>query len=343
MSDTVSATAPHQGRSESALLDAGAARLAPLTTAPQATPDPAAIPQEPAVTTAPAGQSDPQPLQDTPESTQEEPETGAPEAEPPPEPADPDPILFHLDDGTPVRTEEAKRGFLRQQDYSHKTNLLAQGRDQLLQTMQETVAYRETAAKLIYQHLPEVDHSLRATDPGLWAAQMEERREKMGQVAQLMGQAQVTREQLEAESQQYAQREIPRALGHWADKATELKEQDLARKFVAAEGIPEATIERIKGDPWLIRLAVWAAKHDQSLKGATKGGQTTKQRMLVQPSPSIAMVQTRPAPAGTARARQLNGQVRSGEAVPTRPGNGLRSRFDLGASRLAALPAPQRG
>jgi hypothetical protein len=240
--------------------------------------------------------------------------------------------------------EQVRDGVMLKEDHTRKSQLMAQGRDQLLHLMQETVAYRETAAKLIYQHMPEIDHSLRATDPGLWAAQMEERREKMGQVAQLMGQAQVTREQLEAESQAYAQREIPRALGHWHDKATELREQELARKYVAAEGIPEATIERIKADPWLIRLAVWAAKHDQSLKGAAKGGKSTQQRMLApQPSPSIAMAQTRPAPAGTARSRQLNGQARSGEAVPTRPGHGLRGRFDLGAARLAPLPAPSRG
>ena len=339
MSDTVSSTAPIGSGSESALIEAGARRLAALSTAAPATSDPQAIPEAQAPTAAAAQSEDQQP-QDTGEPHPEQQEPGDTEAEkPPPQPVDPDTVVFTMD-GTPITAREAEQGYLRQQDYSKKQQLVAQGRDVLIQRLQETSTNLEVAAKVIEARLPQVNDQLRHEDPGQWAAQVMERNTALQDVARLRAESQVARDRIEEASAEDIQASMQRALPHWRDEEVARKEQKLARDYVADLGWPEASIERARRDPYVIAAVLEAAKHRSVVKGAAKGGAATAAARL-QPSPSIAQAQVRPPPVGTAAARQQQAQTRSGEAVRTqpRPNAGLRERIDLGAARLARLPA----
>jgi hypothetical protein len=133
---------------------------------------------------------------------------------------------------------------------------------------------------------------------------------------------------------QQAEAEMPRALPHWSDHGTMLREQELARKYLQAEGYPPAEVERIRSNPWYIRAIVQAARHKPVVQGASKGGAASA-AARAQPSPSIATSQTRPPPAGTAAFRQQQ-QARGGPAVPTRSRGG-RQMIDTGASRLKPM------
>ena len=128
---------------------------------------------------------------------------------------------------------------------------------------------------------------------------------------------------------QQAEAEMPRALPHWQDHATMLREQELARKYLQAEGYPPAEVERIRSNPWYIRAIVQAARHKPVVQGASRGGAATA-AARAQPSPSIATSQTRPPPVGTTAFRQ---QAQGRPAVPTRSRGG-RAMIDTGASRL---------
>jgi len=60
--------------------------------------------------------------------------------------ADQDPV-FALEDGTEVNLDELKRGYLRQSDYTKKTQELAEGRKQLVQMMESRQQERQTLAE----------------------------------------------------------------------------------------------------------------------------------------------------------------------------------------------------
>jgi hypothetical protein len=336
MSDTVQSTAPVQSGSEASIVEAGARRLAALSTAAPATSDQRASPEAQA-TTAAAAQSETQQPLDTGDSTQEQQETGETEAEKPPsQPVDPNAVVFTTDDGTPVTAREAQQGYLRQQDYSQKTQVLAQGRDTLKSMLEETVSHREVAAQIILGSLPQVDDSLRATDPAVWAAQRLEREDAIRRVVELRAQNQSAREQVQQIDQHEFDATLVRLLPHLAKPGAADQERDSVVGYVRAKGWPEATIERARRDPYIVAALAEAARFQAVRQGGAKGGQASAAARL-QPSPTIAQAQIRPAPAGTARAQQ--GQMRSGDAVrtPTRPGGGLRSRYDAGAARLAPI------
>jgi hypothetical protein len=300
-----------------------------------------ASPQAP-VTTAVGAQSEAPFDQDNPDGTLGEVEAGETAPEQPPQAEDADPVAFTLEDGTPVKQSEAKQGYLRQQDYSRKTEMLAQGRQVLSQVLDENVATREALAKMIVARLPQVDENLRYTDPGAWAAQRYERDETLRQVAQLRAESTVDREQLARQELQTAEANLPTALPHWSDQAVRQRETNLAKDYVAKLGVPRETIEKITRDAWLTRFVVEAAKHRPVVQGAARGGAASAASRQ-QLSPSISTAQVRPAPVGTAASRQQH-VMRGGEAARTQPGPtaGLRSRLDAGVSRLKPMVAQAR-
>lgn len=338
MSDTVPSTAPVQpGSSEASLLEAGARRLAALSTAAPATSETQASPEAKASTAA-AAQSEAQPPQDNPDGTLPEPEPGETEAEQQ-QAEDPDPVAFKLDDGTPVRASEARQGYLRQQDYSQKTQSLAQGRNHLKGMLEEANSYREAAAQIILGSLPAVDESLRQNDPAVWAVQRLEREDALRRVAELRAQSSSAREQIEQIDQHEFDQTLVRLHPHLSQPGVADKEREVVQRYVSAKGWPAASVERAKRDPFVVAAVLDAAKFQAVRQGSQKGGETTAARKL-QPSPTIAQAQTRPAPVGTAAFRQQQGQTRSGDAVRTQPGRfgGQRTRIEQGAMRLSPIP-----
>jgi len=334
MEGTAPTTSPSHG-SESSIVEAGARRLAALQTAAPAPNGQQAQPQAQAPTAAPA-ELEPQGPDSTPsdgtETAPETSDTGTPD-----QPALPpsDLVLWHdQTTGAPVTVQEAQRGYLREQDYHGKLTLMSQGRDALMTMLNETAARSEAAGKRLEATLPPIDDSLRFTDPATWGAQKIERYEAMQEVARLYAEAQQDRRMMAEHDGQQAEAEMSRAMPWWSDHAVMLREQELARKYLQAEGYPPAEIERIRSNPWYIRAIVQAARHKPVVQGASKGGAATAAARAQQPSPSIAQSQTRPPPAGTAAYRQ---QQRGGPAVPTRSRGG-RAMIDTGASRLKPVP-----
>jgi hypothetical protein len=334
MEGTAPTTAPQSG-SESSLIEAGARRLAALQTAPPAPNGQQAQPQAP-VSTAIDAQSDEPPPDSTPsdgtETAAESGDTGTPD-----QPALPphDLVLWHDQmTGAPVTVQEAQRGYMREQDYHGKLTLMSQGRDALMTVLQETAARNEAAGKRLEAMIPQVDDSLEYTDPALWSAQQIKRYKSMQEVSQLYAQAQQDRRMVAEHEGQQAEAEMPRALPHWSDHGTMLREQDLARKYLTAEGYPPAEVERIRSNPWYIRTVVQAARHKPVVTGAAKGGAAAA-AARAQPSPSIAANQVRPAPVGTGAFRQQQ-QANGRPAVPTRSRGG-RQMIDTGASRLRPM------
>ena len=335
MDGTAQPTAPQSG-SESSLIEAGARRLAALRNAAPSPNGQEAQPQAP-VSTAIDAQSDEPPPDSTPsdgtETAAESGDTGSQEQSPA-LPSD-DLVLWHDPaTGAPVTKQEAQRGYLREQDYHGKLQLMSQGRDALMTVLQETAARNEAAGKRLESTLPPIDESLRYTDPATWGAQKIERYEAMQEVQRLYAEAQQDRHKIAEHEGQSAEQERPRALPTWDDHATMLREQELARKYLQAEGYPPAEVERIRSNPWYIRAIVQAARHKPVVTGAAKGGAAAAAARQ-QPSPSIATSQTRPAPVGTGAFRQQQ-QANGRPAVPTRSRGG-RAMIDTGASRLKPM------
>ena len=336
MTGTATPATASQSGSESSLIEAGARRLAALRNAAPSPNGPQAQPEAP-VPTATEAQSDTSTPDSTPsdgtETAAEPGDTGLAD-----QPALPphDLVLWHdQTTGAPVTVQEAQRGYLREQDYHGKLQLMSQGRDALMTMLQETAARQEAAGKRLEAMIPQVDDSLEYTDPALWSAQQIKRYKAMQEVAQLYAQAQQDRRMMAEHDGQQAEAEMPRALPSWSDHGTMLREQELARKYLQAEGYPPAEIERIRSNPWYIRAIVQAARHKPVVNGAAKGGAASA-AARAQPSPSIAQSQTRPPPAGTAAFRQQQQQPRGGPAVPTRSRGG-RAMIDVGASRLKPM------
>jgi len=333
MTGTAQPTALQSG-SESSLIEAGARRLAALRNVPPSPNGQQATPETEAPTAVPV-QSDEPPQDSTPldgtETAAESGDTGTPDQ--PALPSD-DLVLWHDQHGAPVTVKEAQRGYMREQDYHAKQTLMSQGRDALMTVLQEAAARNEAAGKRLESMIPQVDDSLEYTDPALWSAQQIKRYKSMQEVAQLYAQAQQDRRMVAEHEGQQAEAEMPRALPHWNDHATMLREQKLAREYLQAEGYPPAEVERIRSNPWYIRAVVMAARHKPVVTGAAKGGAAAA-AARAQPSPSIATSQTRPPPAGTAAFRQQQ-QQRGGPAVPTRSRGG-RAMIDTGAARLKPM------
>lgn len=126
-------------------------------------------------------------------------------------PADP---VVKFDDGTEMPLSEVKRGFLRQQDYTRKTQEVAQTRKQVeaerATYLAEKKAVADRLTPLIQQAMAQLEGSndaqalaeLRATDPGAYAVRMMEIQQRRIQLEQLAQEQGRLREQAEREEQQ---------------------------------------------------------------------------------------------------------------------------------------------
>jgi uncharacterized protein YkwD len=103
------------------------------------------------------------------------------------------PVAFHLDDGTPVSAEEAKKGYLRREDYSQKTAAVAEVKglvDTRLGIVDKTAEFLAARLPFVLKQMEaaipvEPDPALRQTDAAAYWDQYNLRRARLGELQQL--------------------------------------------------------------------------------------------------------------------------------------------------------------
>mgnify|MGYP003113298690 CR=1 FL=1 len=78
-------------------------------------------------------------------------------------------ILLHLDDGTPLDADEIKKGFLRQSDYTRKTQHLAEARKEAMSQYTDRMKELDHAIKLIEPEAIPDWEKIAQQDPNNWA------------------------------------------------------------------------------------------------------------------------------------------------------------------------------
>lgn len=231
------------------------------------------------------------------------------------DPADP---LIRFDDGTELALSEVKRGFLRQSDYTRKTQETAELRkaveaeraqylaekkqvsDQLGPLIQQAIAVLENPSALA-----ELEE-LRQIDPGAYAVKMMDRQQKQAQLQQLEWQRRQLAEAAEREEAERFQRE--RAETANQSRAVLMEKIPAAKKdfatwyrdlgrYVLEQGIPAESWDN-EVDHHVITLAWKAMQYD----AATRKTPATEKRLRNAPQtmrPGAAR------PPGHARERDL--------------------------------------
>lgn len=228
-----------------------------------------------------------------------------------------DPVV-KFDDGTEMPLSEVKRGFLRQQDYTRKTQETAELRKTLETERSTFAAERKQVADrltpLIQQARAIVDDpgaqrelaELRVTDPGAYAVRVMELQQKRAQLDQLEWQQNALREQAEAEEAEKFQRErretAERSRTVLMEKIPAAKKdfaswyRDLG-KYVLEQGISAEAWDSEVSHP-VILLAWKAMQYD----AATRKTPATTEKLRKAPQP---MRPGSAKPPGHAQARAL--------------------------------------
>lgn len=145
---------------------------------------------------------------------------------------EPDPqsqVLFHTEDGTPVTVDEAKRGYLRQADYTRKTQELAKARQDLQQAFQGRQQERQVLAENLNLALSVVEPRLAELAKTNWDQLASKDPYEYAEKRALFDQAQARYNGLVQQSQQLIQRtEAERAQARQQQLAQE------ARKLLMA-------------------------------------------------------------------------------------------------------------
>lgn len=151
-----------------------------------------------------------------PEEIVEGDEFGAEDDEPVAASADP---IVKFDDGTELSLSEVKRGFLRQQDYTRKTQETAELRKSVEAERSQYLAEKQQAAAnlepLIQAALAIVNDpgtqrelaELRVTDPGAYAVRVMEMQQRQAQLGELARQQAALRDSAQREEAERYQRE----------------------------------------------------------------------------------------------------------------------------------------
>jgi hypothetical protein len=176
-----------------------------------------------------------------------------------PDKADEQPELYTVKvagDEVQVTLEEALKGYSREQDYTRKTQALAEqskaemaaiaaARDEYLTGLQ-------TVQKIIDASQPRVDQSLRFTNPAEWSAQMlqhqqwaEQRRGVAAESDRLKGeQAKEEAREREALASQEAEKLLA-VLPEWKDPATAKAETEKLREYGQSIGYTDAELDDV--------------------------------------------------------------------------------------------------
>ena len=114
--------------------------------------------------------------------------------------------VFSLEDGTEVNLDELKRGYLRQSDYTKKTQELAQGRQQLTELMGAREQEQQTLAENLNLALSVVEPQLAELAKTDWNALAQEDAYSYAEKQALFQQAQARYNALAEQSQKLVQR-----------------------------------------------------------------------------------------------------------------------------------------
>lgn len=259
-----------------------------------------------------AAESDDEPQVDLDDATEDEALEDDEETE-----AASDPVV-RFDDGTELPLSEVKRGFLRQQDYTRKTQETAELRKSIETERQQFLAEKKQVAERLTPLIQQVQavlndpaaqaqlEELRQVDPGAYAVRMMEMQQRQAQLQQLQMQQAQLRETAEREEIERFQRE--RAEMAQQSRATLMETIPAAKKdfaswyqelgrYVLEQGIP-AELWDNEVDHRVITLAYKAMQYDR----ATRKTPATKDKLRKAPQP------LRPGaakPAGYAQARAV--------------------------------------
>lgn len=216
------------------------------------------------------------------------------------------PILFTLEDGTEVTSDEAKRGYLRQADYTKKTQALAEQAKQVQQAYQSREQERQTLAENLNLALSVVEPQLAdlartdwsrlaQTDPYEYTEKRALFEQAQERYNALSSQAQQIVTQQQQESQAKRQRAIAQeseklkmAMPDFADpnKARKLKGE--ITEYAMSLGLSEGEAKSIS-DHRLILVLEKARKFDEmsngSLTAAKKKLSKTPKRALKSGNP----------------------------------------------------------
>lgn len=198
-----------------------------------------------------------------------------------------DPVV-KFDDGTEIPLSEVKRGFLRQQDYTRKTQETAELRKSVESERANYLAEKKLAADriapLIQHAISIIDNpatqaelnDLRVTDPGAYAVRMMEMQQKRAALAQLDHEQRQMRESAEREEMENFQRERQETAKR---SRAELQNTIPAAKkdfdtwykgvgqYVLAQGIPAEAWDN-EVDHRIITLAWKAKQYDEATRKA---------------------------------------------------------------------------
>lgn len=261
-----------------------------------------------------------QPGETPPEEAEAEPvvEGDEFEGEAPAAAATADPLV-KFDDGTELPLSEVKRGWLRQADYTRKTQEVASNRKALeserAQFMSEREAVAERLTPLVNQARAILDNpaelaalnEMLQVDPGRYAVKMMERQARMAQLQQLEFEQRNLRENAEREAQQRQQQEREQTANASREalissipafKKDFKAEYQKLGEYVLAQGVPPEVWDN-EVDHRVITLAWKAMQFDAAARKAP----ATKEQLRKAPQP---MRPGAARPPGHAQARALS-------------------------------------
>ncbi len=191
-----------------------------------------------------------------------------------------DEVMYTSQDGTEVTLDELKRGYLRQSDYTKKTQEVAEGRQQLQAQFQEFDGHRQVLAQHLEMALNVVEpqlaelsktdwDTLATNDPYEYAERKALHDQALARYQQLSDSAQnvVTQEQSRVQHQKQAmvQEERQKLSMALPDIADPLKGRQLVndiREFAISQGLSETEAKSIT-DHRLVVILNKARQYDQ--------------------------------------------------------------------------------
>jgi hypothetical protein len=222
----------------------------------------------------------------------------------------PDSIIFVAEDGTPVTAEEARKGYLRQSEFTKKTQALAE----TAKVTAEREAMLAQARDLHIQGLQQVEQVLASRvppepDPALRYGTYEQRQEYLladkdrndalvrlatahEQKIKLQQEQSEAQKRQAAEYQQMQATMLGEKLSAWKDPNTAAKEKAAIKGYAKQLEFSEDEIERVldgRADHRLALILRDAVVGRQVREGGQKGGQAPKSAM---PQPTRAEVRT---------------------------------------------------
>ena len=168
------------------------------------------------------------------------------------EPVAEDAVVFEDADGNPVTAKEAKLGYLRQADYTKKTQVLSQERNQTVEARERAMGEVQKAAQVLEDVEVVIaqmagdppDPRLRAQDPGEYAAQVADWQQRQQVIQALRGRRAQEAQKLQQMQAEQArdilareQQKLAEALPEWSDTEVKQKELDqIANHFMSEYG-----------------------------------------------------------------------------------------------------------